>query len=324
MMASGNYRIVYCGQHSQQIAQLLQSIWLTIQEALESIDSAGPAGTPLYNTFFRGVDPTTVKAVLERIALGASIPTADGAHNPTIVCDNPSVPSVLSSDAHAECQTMRGLMALWVKESNTVFLCPKYLQTTRREPASQHCVGFLPSGRYSMGIMLGETQWSVLFHELVHLYLRVPSLEEEARGIFAAVDLPPEQAVINPSSYVFFLASMWLQICVCGFLGEFALMRRGIDIKAGCTTYKPKDSLRPLERKLLDNSTQALATDKVVSSTDCADGSLDVELGLCPGKKSGVVFDLVPSITSGYSVSAPTGLRTSDVPELFEVVSRLP
>lgn len=295
MMASGNYRIVYCGQHSHQIAQLLQSIWLTIQEALESIDSAGPAGTPLYNTFFRGVDPTTVKAVLERVALGASIPSADGAHNPTIVCDNPSVPSVLSSDVHAECATVRGLMALWVKESNTVFLCPKYLLTTRLEPASQHCVGYLPSGRYSMGIMLGETQWSVLFHELVHLYLRVPSLEEEARGIFAAVDLPPSQAVINPSSYVFFLASMCHN--TSHILMELRLTGSGTDIKAGCTAYKPKNSLRPLERELLDNSTQALATDKVVSSTDCADGSLDVGLGLCPGMKSGVVFDLVPSIT---------------------------
>jgi hypothetical protein len=220
MMASGNYRIVYCGQHSRQIAQLLQSIWLTIQEALESIDSAGPAGTPLYNTFFRGVDPTTVKAVLERIAIGASIPTSDGAHNPTIVCDNPSVPSVLSSDVHAECATMRGLMALWVKESNTVFLCPKYLLTTRLEPASQHCVGYLPSGRYSMGIMLGETQWSVLFHELVHLYLRVSSLEEEARGIFAAVDLPPSQAAVNPSSYVFFLASMLAPHLCLWFFGR--------------------------------------------------------------------------------------------------------
>ena len=209
MMASGNYRIVYCGQHSYQIAQLLQSIWLTIQEALESIDSAGPGGTPLYNTFFSGVDPTTVKAVLERVALGASVPSPDGPQNPTIVCDNPNIPSVLSSDAHAECANVHNLMALWVKQSNTIFLCPKYILTTRLEPAPTHCVGYLPGGGgYSTGIMLAETQWSVLFHELVHLYLDVPSLEQEARGIFAAIDLVPEQAASNPPNYVFFLASM--------------------------------------------------------------------------------------------------------------------
>jgi len=321
MMASGNHRIVYCGQQSYQIAQLLQSIWVTIQEAIESIDSAGPAGTTLYNTFFNGVDPNTVKGVLERVATGASIPFNGGARNPTIVCDNPSVAEAISSDAHAECQNVRGLMALWIKQSNTVFLCPKYLTTSRPEPVAKHCVGYLPSGAYSTGIMLAETQWSVLFHELVHLYLNVPYLENEARGIFAAIDLPASQSAINIPSYTFFLASMWHHISY--MYEDFKLISRFIDIKAGCTTYKPKDSLRPLERQLLDNSTscaQALATDEVVSFdsiTDCADGSLDVELGLCPGKKPDVVFDLEPSITSGYAVNTPTGMSTSYVASLF-------
>lgn len=208
-MASGNYRIVYCGQHSYRLVSLLHSIWATIQEALEAMDSAGPAGgTPLYNTFFQGVDPARVMAVLERIAVGASVHALRGAGNPTIVCDNANVPDVVGSDAHAECATVRGLIALWVEQSNTVFLCARYLAMNRLEPEPRHCVGYLPGGRYTTGILLAETQWSVLLHELVHLYLNVPALKNEARGIFAATDLSPEQAAINPSSYVFFLASM--------------------------------------------------------------------------------------------------------------------
>ncbi len=37
-----------------------------------------------------------------------------------------------------------------------------------------------------------------------------------------------------------------------------------------------------------------------------------------------MVFDLEASITAGYAVSTPTGMSTSYVPELFEVVSQLP
>lgn len=329
ILASGNYRIVYCAQHAPRIAQLLHSIWATIQEALEGIDSAGPRGTPLYNTFFAGVDPATVAGVLSRVATGASIHALHGAGNPTIVCDNPHVPNVVGSDAHAECAKVRGLLALWVEQSNTVFLCEQYLRSGRLEPVAKYCVGDRPGGGYSTGILLAETQWAVLFHELVHLYLDGPYLKNEARGIFAAVDLPPEQAVINPSSYVFFLASMSATTSASCLGGEIAadVMGRGVDIKAGCSVYKPKASLRPPERKLLDNSTagaQALATDLVLSTTNCTDGNLDVGLGLCAGKKSDVVFDLEPSITAGSAVSMPTGMSTSFVASRLEVVSQLP
>ncbi len=51
---------------------------------------------------------------------------------------------------------------------------------------------------------------------------------------------------------------------------------------------------------------------------------MEVGLGLCPGKKSGVVFDVEASITTGYADSAPTGMSTSYVPALFEVVSQVP
>ena len=64
------------------------------------------------------------------------------------------------------------------------------------------------STRRSTGMLLGETQWTILFHELVHLYLDVPSLVPEVRGIFDVQELESSKAVRNPASYGFFLASM--------------------------------------------------------------------------------------------------------------------
>jgi len=224
MMASGNYRIVYCGQQSHQIAQHLQSIWLTIQEALESIDSAGPAGTPLYNTFFRGVDPTTVKGVLSSVAIGASIPSNDGARNPTIVCDNPSVPEVLSSDAHAECQNVRGLVALWVKQSNTVFLCPKYLLTTRLEPAPHIVSATSRAGVTARGLCWGRrsgrccsTSWCIST-SVSRVWRRRPVGSSPLWICRRRCRLLIRRAM--SSSWLV----CWLHIYVCDLLGECGLM----------------------------------------------------------------------------------------------------
>ena len=167
----------------------------------------GPEGTTLYNAFFHEVDPTTIKGVLSRIAAGDDIAFRGAAHPPLIICDDPTFPAVARSAAHEACQHDPGAQALWMEDTYGVFLCQTYHQNQRLVPTDKQCVG---SNRLSTGMLLGETQWTILFHELVHLYLGVPDLVPEVRGIFEVQELRSEDAVRNPASYGFFLASMIL------------------------------------------------------------------------------------------------------------------
>ncbi|KAL8788378.1 MAG: hypothetical protein Q9195_007336 [Heterodermia aff. obscurata] len=226
----GNYRIFYCTTHSVHISQLLHSIWTTIGEALEHLEAMGPEGTTLYNTFFHDAEPNKIKDVLSRIAAGDNIAFRGRFQPPLIICEDSSVPAVARSAAHAACQRDPGAQALWGEDTHGIFLCQKYLQNKRVIPNEKQCVGW---NRLSTGMLLGETQWTILFHELVHLYLGVPSLVPEVRNIFEVQELGSEHAVINPASYGFFLAN----------------------IKAGCKKFRPKASLRAHGRLLSDNST---------------------------------------------------------------------
>ena len=201
---SGNYQIYYCTTYSVHISQLLQSVWTTIAEALEHLEAMGPEGTPLYNTFFHKADPNKIKGVLSRIAAGDNIAFQGSLQPPLIICDDPSVPAVARSWGHAACQHDPLAHALWGEGTHAVFLCQNYLRNKRVIPSEKQCVGW---NRLSTGRLLGETQWTVLFHELVHLYLGVPNLVPEVRGIFEVQDLDSEDAVRNPPSYGFFLAS---------------------------------------------------------------------------------------------------------------------
>lgn len=162
-------------------------------------------GTALYNTFFHNADPNKIKSVLSRIAAGDNIAFRGVLQPPLIICDNPTVPAVVRSAAHAACQHDPGAHALWMEDTHGVFLCQTYFQNKRVVPSEKQCVGW---NRLSTGMLLGETQWTILFHELVHLYLGVPSLVPEVRGIFDVQELGSEDAVRNPASYGFFLASM--------------------------------------------------------------------------------------------------------------------
>ena len=164
-----------------------------------------PEGTVLYNTFFHKADPNKVKGVLSRIAAGDNIAFGGKLQPPLVICDDPTVPAVARSAAHTACQHDPGAHALWMDETHAVFLCQQYLRNRRVVPSEKQCVGY---NRLTTGMLLGETQWTILFHELVHLYLGVPSLVPEVRGIFEVQDLRSWEAVRNPASYGFFLASM--------------------------------------------------------------------------------------------------------------------
>lgn len=167
-----------------------------------------PTGTTLYNTFFRNVDPATVKGVLSRVLEGEKVPLQGTPQPPIIMCDNADVPAVQRSAVHAACANKAKPNALWPHDTNLVFLCEKFLKNKMALPTAELCVGRIgPDGGRSNGGLLGETQWSILLHELVHLYMIGPSLQPEAMNIYEVEQLRSPLAERNPANYAFFLAS---------------------------------------------------------------------------------------------------------------------
>ena len=187
----------------------MHQILVHIEGAVESIDSAGPLGTTVYNKFFNGVDPDRVKAVLSNITAGHDISIHSGPHQPVIACANPDMPHWAASWAACQ-QSKPKANAMWVANSPFIFLCPVFF-TYPEVPTSVNCVGGRATRTtFSTGQGLGANQFGILFHELVHLYLDSPPLEPEMMGLWESLDLPASESVINPTNYVFYLASMFL------------------------------------------------------------------------------------------------------------------
>ena len=183
------------------IAIILHHVRASISDAIQSIDNAYPLETNVYNKFFNGVDPHRIRAVLGRIAAGSSI----GHYHPVIACANPDLPEMASSWAFCERSDIT-FNAMWMRNSPWIYLCPAVFQE-QQLPEHENCVGQPHRGAFSTGQGLAQTQFSHVFHELVHLYLGVPALAREMYGIWAVRDLPASESVINPANYVFYLAS---------------------------------------------------------------------------------------------------------------------
>ena len=183
------------------VAVLLHHIRSNVQGAIESIDNAYPLETKIYSKFFNGVDPHRIRAVLTRIVAGSTI----SHYHPVIACANPNLPEMASSWAYCQ-RSDPTINAMWMRNTPWIYLCPAVFEE-QQLPEHENCIGQPHRGALSTGQGLAQTQFSHVFHELVHLYLGVPALAWEMYGIWAVRDLPASESVINPANYVFYLAS---------------------------------------------------------------------------------------------------------------------
>ena len=204
---SGNYWILGCESQSANVQHLLQKLIEYIHEAVESIDGAGPVGTTIYRKFFGGVDPNIIRPVLERTATGPNLTLTyqneQKSHHPTIVCANSFMPEIEKFWLH--CRDSRR-QASWAIDTQFILICPRTF-TLKMLPEPSDCFKRLPNGKFHGGQSLARTQLSVLFHELVHLYLNRSSLKPEVYHLSDIVNLSPADSVRNPANYVFYLAS---------------------------------------------------------------------------------------------------------------------
>ena len=204
---SGNYWILGCGSQSATVQYVLQKLDEYIHEAVESIDGAGPVGTAISRKFFQGVDPNVIKPLLERIATGPNLTLTyqneQGSHHPTIVCANSFMPEIEKFRLH--CQGSKR-QASWAIGTHFIVVCPR-TSSLKLLPEPSDCFKRLRNGKFHGGQSLARTQLSVLFHELVHLYLNQSFLKPEVYLLSNIVDLSPADSVRNPANYVFYLAS---------------------------------------------------------------------------------------------------------------------
>ena len=204
---SGNYWILGCGSQSATVQHVLQKLNEYIHEAVESIDGAGPVGTAISRKFFQGVDPSAIKPLLERIATGPNLTltyqSKQESHHPTIVCANSFMPEIEKFRLH--CQDSKR-QASWAVGTHFIVICSRTF-SLKMLPKPSDCFKRLRNGKLHGGQSLARTQLSVLFHELVHLYLNHSFLKPEVYLLSNIVDLSPADSVKNPANYVFYLAS---------------------------------------------------------------------------------------------------------------------
>ena len=210
---SDNYGVVNkfilykCYGRSAAMETLLLQIFTGLNHAIESITSMGSTPTPVYNAFFGGVDPIVVKGVFERILGGAKISVNGKLMNPSIACVNNQDPAW---KFHlAECNRVPNTQAfLNLQGPNYIFLCPHF-PSLPTAPVEKDCAKLNQArSRLSYSAIGGGTQFTVLLHELVHMYLGQPSLPVEVYDVNPAMSLPPSQSAINPENYAFFVGSM--------------------------------------------------------------------------------------------------------------------
>lgn len=197
---TGNYLIYGCGYSTKEIKALLAQVHHHLQKAIDSIESAGPSGTEAYNAFFRGVDPKIVTGVFRRIIAGSNILVNGQAQQPSIACLHPNNPVLRPHWNICE----KSKMDAFHDESQYVFLCPSALRLPTY-PHSRNCVR--ANTKFNVQKLV-VNQFTILIHELVHLYLNRPNLKPEVYGVIRCLELPPEKSVANAANYHFYIASM--------------------------------------------------------------------------------------------------------------------
>ena len=197
-VTSGNYLIQYCGNYAPIIQKALQNTHASLQQAIASMDPT----SPVYKAFLNGVDANDVKALFGQISAGANIELPNGhLARPTIVCINNHMEPLWS-----ECkQGHRSASA--AENTQWIFLCPIFWLVLLPAPLSFHCGSVDSTSKSIEGPDMTQTQYTVLVHELVHLYLGKAKLKPEVYHINDCLALPASQAAINPQNYALYAAS---------------------------------------------------------------------------------------------------------------------
>ncbi|KAL8714658.1 MAG: hypothetical protein Q9220_001607 [cf. Caloplaca sp. 1 TL-2023] len=211
---SGNYYIINCqrANHSEEIHQLLPQTWQSLQLVLADLEQ-GVASRHGYRSFFKtNANLPLAKQVFRAIADGRPLKTG----NPVIECltlDSASTPQMVST-YNMLCTPQPGQKpqhAAVVPRHGVVALCPNFWKNPHF-PGESNCLSVV--GRrgkrkfMETGESLGDTRFSILLHELVHLYNPLDSAARTAEVYEAqqCVDLDEHASVANAENWAYYAA----------------------------------------------------------------------------------------------------------------------
>ena len=181
---------------------MLQQSITHLQFAVDTMD----VSSSVYQAFFKGVDPSVVKGYLQNIIDGAEFVSPTITEPPSLICateDNPY---------WATCEKL-GIPGMWPLDTPFILLCPEFFNGTMNPfPAPHFCNTFNQAGTGLVGYDIWYTQYGVLVHELLHLYLGTAFMEPEVYDVNDCIALPASQSVTNPQSYAYYVTSKWIGI----------------------------------------------------------------------------------------------------------------
>ncbi|KAL9133626.1 MAG: hypothetical protein Q9175_005194 [Cornicularia normoerica] len=203
--SSGNYLIYSCASEAADVKNILDSTYLSLQTAILATDSAA------YKAFFRSADPSSMTKVLNGITAGTNITTAGyGSRRPTMVCVNAIDPQIHTM--WKLCQDSEDTVVIQPPETAIVFLCPIFFDR-KPLPQSTDC-GVVNHARTRLmqQSYIAGTQYGFLVQALADMYIRETmggrsALGGDVRDENACLALPADQALMNPSSYAFYVSS---------------------------------------------------------------------------------------------------------------------
>ena len=201
--SSGNYRIYSCGSEAPIVQNILQQSYFSLKTAALSTDGSA------YKAFFRSADPGSVTSILGDIAEGPNITTTQhGSRRPTLICVNPT-------DRHIRvflkiCADSEGTVVIQPPGTPNLFLCPIFF-SRKLFPASTDCgvVNHANTNLIARTYIAGS-QYGFLVQALADMYIRRGNAGTpggDVREENSCLRLAPARAVVNPSSYAFYVSS---------------------------------------------------------------------------------------------------------------------
>lgn len=196
-VSSGNFLIQYCGAQAGSVKGFLGHAYNSLEIVVETLNSS----SDVYKAFFSGVAPDQVKDVFRRITTSPNISVSEASERPVIECVTETQTRVWTF-----CQKSQS-WAAWQVGTQFIFLCPIFWTKLNHYPTPSDCGKVNGAGTRSTGPNLANTQYTVLVHELTHLYLERQSLTPEVYNANDCMALPGSMSEINPNSYALYVGS---------------------------------------------------------------------------------------------------------------------
>ncbi|KAL8881441.1 MAG: hypothetical protein Q9198_001362 [Flavoplaca austrocitrina] len=210
---SGNYIINNCQhvQHSDDVHRLLARFRLAL-EVIESDLEEGVSSTHGFRTFFKSnANLPIVKKVFRAMAQGQNLTTGKP---PVLECVSPEIMTGVYKAVFRNLCTpprIKRMHAASIVPEGTIILCPGFWEE-RDMPSEEDCtnvVGRRGKKRFSdHGGDLRNIRFSILVHELIHLYNPLDGVAKKAERYIAqeCVELDGQESVTNAENWALYAA----------------------------------------------------------------------------------------------------------------------